>query len=65
MRHHQSKPSKPITVAIANDAAIAVEALLRVIHSHPEYRLLWVAYTGSEAVQNCLNSRPAVILMDL
>ena len=65
MRHHQSKPSKPITVAIANDAASAVEALLRVIHSHPEYRLLWVAHTGSEAVQNCLHSRPDVILMDL
>jgi len=65
MRHHLPTANKPITIAIANDTAMAVEALSRVIHSTPHYRLLWIAQTGTEAVQYCSAQRPDVILMDL
>lgn len=54
-----------LTIAIVNDTAIAVEALHRAIAATPSYRLLWVAYTGSEAVQYCAAQPPDVILMDL
>jgi two-component system response regulator WspF len=52
-------------IAIANDAAIAVEALRRVIGSVPGYRLAWVAVDGADAVQRCSHDKPDLILMDL
>lgn len=54
-----------LTVAIVNDAAIAVEALARAIATSSKYRLLWVAGTGAEAVRRALNQPPDLILMDL
>ena len=52
-------------IAIANDVAIAVEALRRVIASVPGYRLAWVAVDGAEAVERCRQDTPDLILMDL
>src|ERR1700722_6791389 len=52
-------------IAIANDAAIAVEALRRVICSVPGYRLAWVAVDGADAVERCSHDKPDLILMDL
>ncbi|MFK8185990.1 MAG: chemotaxis-specific protein-glutamate methyltransferase CheB [Phormidesmis sp.] len=54
-----------LNIAIVNDTVIAVEALRRAIALTPEYQLLWVAYTGIEAVQRCAVQRPDLILMDL
>ena len=54
-----------LKIAIVNDTAIAVEALHRVIEATPDYCLLWVAHTGTEAVSHCDRQRPDVILMDL
>ncbi len=54
-----------LTIAIANDAAIAVEALRRVILAIPDYHLLWVASTGVEAVERCAAQCPDLILMDM
>lgn len=54
-----------LNIAIVNDTAIAVEALRRAIALTSEYELLWVAHTGTEAVQRCAIQRPDLILMDL
>ncbi len=52
-------------IAIVNDTKMAVESLRRVVTSIPEYRLTWVAYDGAEAVKQCAQVCPDVILMDL
>jgi chemotaxis response regulator CheB len=52
-------------IAIANDVAMAAEALRRVIASTQEHQVLWIARTGVEAVAMSLDNRPDLILMDL
>ena len=52
-------------IAIANDVAMAAEALRRVVASTQEHQVLWIARTGLEAVRMCLDNRPDLILMDL
>jgi two-component system response regulator WspF len=52
-------------IAIANDDALAVEALRRALIQVPAYTVAWVARDGAEAVRRCAADRPDVILMDL
>ena len=52
-------------IAIVNDLLMAVEALRRVVRSHLDYTVAWVARDGAEAVQKCAEDRPDMILMDL
>jgi two-component system response regulator WspF len=52
-------------IAIANDVAMAAEALRRVVASTAEHQVLWIARTGLEAVNMCADHRPDLILMDL
>ncbi len=52
-------------IAIANDVAMAAEALRRVVASTAEHQVLWIARTGAEAVRMCADNRPDLILMDL
>ena len=52
-------------IAIANDVAMAAEALRRVVASTAEHQVLWIARTGLEAVRMCADNRPDLILMDL
>ncbi|MGV7210056.1 chemotaxis-specific protein-glutamate methyltransferase CheB [Oxalobacteraceae bacterium A2-2] len=52
-------------IAIANDVAMAAEALRRVVASTAEHQVLWIARTGLEAVRMCAEHRPDLILMDL
>ena len=52
-------------IAIANDVAMAAEALRRVVASTAEHQVLWFARTGAEAVRMCIESRPDLSLMDL
>lgn len=52
-------------IAIANDVAMAAEALRRVIASTNEHQVVWIARTGMEAVRMCMENRPDLILMDL
>ncbi|MEP9325836.1 chemotaxis response regulator protein-glutamate methylesterase [Paraburkholderia phymatum] len=54
-----------MTIGIANDLPLAVEALRRVIALRPEHRVLWVAANGEEAVDFCAAQTPDVVLMDL
>ncbi len=52
-------------IAIANDVAMAAEALRRVVASTAEHQVLWIARTGAEAVRMCADNRPDLVLMDL
>ncbi|MEL6351443.1 MAG: response regulator [Cyanobacteria bacterium J06627_28] len=54
-----------LRLAIANDTAIAVEALRRAIATNPDYQLLWIASTGREAIEHCKTHWPDVLRMDL
>jgi two-component system, chemotaxis family, response regulator WspF len=52
-------------IAIANDVAMAAEALRRAVAAAGEHQVVWIARTGVEAVRMCQNNRPDLILMDL
>ena len=52
-------------IGIANDVAMAAEALRRVVSNSGEHQLLWIARTGLEAVRMCAENRPDLVLMDL
>ncbi|OHB76082.1 MAG: hypothetical protein A2W31_03120 [Planctomycetes bacterium RBG_16_64_10] len=52
-------------VAIVNDAPIAIEALRRVVSSHPDHTVAWTAVDGTDAIEKCERDRPDVVLMDL
>jgi two-component system response regulator WspF len=51
-------------IGIANDVAMAAEALRRAL-AGSEHELLWVARDGKEAVRLCAEQRPDLVLMDL
>jgi two-component system response regulator WspF len=52
-------------IGIANDVAMAAEALRRVVAASREHEVLWVARDGAEAVRMCAANRPDLVLMDL
>ncbi|HEY0063294.1 MAG TPA: chemotaxis-specific protein-glutamate methyltransferase CheB [Telluria sp.] len=52
-------------IGIANDVAMAAEALRRVIAGTSEHQVVWIARTGLEAVRMCADQRPDLVLMDL
>ena len=52
-------------IGIANDQAMAVEAIRRVLTKAPQHRVSWVARDGAEAVGLCAEDKPDLILMDL
>ena len=52
-------------IAIVNDLPMAVEALRRALALAPEHEVVWVAYTGLEAVELCARQLPDLVLMDL
>ena len=54
-----------LKIAVVNDSLLAAESLRRVVDSVPEYKLVWTACNGYEAVQRCSEHCPDIILMDL
>jgi len=52
-------------IAIVNDMPMAVEALRRALAFEPAHQVVWVAHNGAEAVQQCAEVLPDLILMDL
>jgi len=52
-------------IALVDDQILALEALRRVITTVPEYKIVWIAKNGKEAVENCEKELPDLILMDL
>lgn len=50
-------------IAIVNDTRLIAQALRR--HVMPEHEVIWVAYSGLQALQFCSENRPDLILMDL
>lgn len=52
-------------IGIANDVAMAAEALRRTVVASREHEVLWLARDGAEAVRMCAANRPDLVLMDL
>lgn len=52
-------------IAIANDMALAVESLRRILMSSGIHEIAWIARDGAEAVQRSREDTPDLILMDL
>jgi chemotaxis response regulator CheB len=52
-------------IAIVNDLRIATEALRRVVSSQPGHTVAWTAASGEQAVRQCEEDPPDVVLMDL
>jgi len=52
-------------IAIVNDLRIATEALRRVVCSQPDHSVAWTAASGEQAVRQCEEDPPDVVLMDL
>ncbi len=52
-------------IGIANDTALAREALHRVVLSSPEHEVVWTAADGAEAIAQARAYPPDLILMDL
>lgn len=54
-----------IRVGIANDSAVAIEAIRKALVEEPRLKTAWVAYDGLQAVEKASEDTPDVILMDL
>lgn len=54
-----------MNVAIVNDNAMIAEALRRIVTANPEHHVVWIAHSGADAVRNCAEIRPDLVLMDL
>ena len=52
-------------VALVNDLRMAIEALRRVVLSMPNAEIAWIAEDGKQAVRQCREDPPDVILMDM
>lgn len=52
-------------IGIANDVALAAEALRRAVTQGTGHQVGWIARTGTEAVRLCREDRPDLVLMDL
>ena len=52
-------------IAIVNDMPMAIEGLSRALLANGEHMVAWTAWNGDEAVKNCAQDVPELILMDL
>jgi two-component system response regulator WspF len=52
-------------IAIANDSAIAAEALRRAVSASGAHRVAWIARNGIDAVRLAIDLPPDLVLMDL
>ncbi len=52
-------------IAIAHSSAASVQTLKAIVTSNPKNQVVWVASTGTEAVEKSARDRPDLILMDL
>lgn len=52
-------------VGIVNDMPLAIEAMRRTLAQDPALRLAWIALDGEQALRQCTNDPPDVVLMDL
>ncbi len=52
-------------IGIVNDMPMAIEGMRRVLLSGGEHEVAWIARDGREAVEQCANDCPELILMDL
>jgi two-component system response regulator WspF len=52
-------------VAIVNDSVFASEALRRIVSGSARHQVAWLAASGLDALHNCREDQPDLILMDL
>jgi len=52
-------------IGIVNDLPMAVEALRRALTQKPGHQVIWIARNGAEAVEQCANATPDLVLMDM
>lgn len=52
-------------IGIVNDMSMAIEGMRRVVLSSGEHEVAWIARDGREAVAQCADDCPDLILMDL
>lgn len=52
-------------IAIAEDSAVALEAVRLVVAGAPQHAVAWVARDGADAVRQAAADRPDLLLMDL
>ena len=52
-------------IGIANDVAMAAEALRRAVTEEAGHEVAWIARTGLDAVRLCRDDHPDLVLMDL
>ena len=57
--------SLTMRIAIVNDTLMIVKVLRRIVVNRSEYKLIWIASNGMEAVKNCTLDTPDLILMDI
>ncbi len=52
-------------IGIVNDLFIITESLRRAVISTSEHQVIWVAFNGAEAIEQCAKQKPDLVLMDL
>lgn len=52
-------------IGIVNDSVMASEILRRIVSSEKDYKIIWMAENGAEAIMHCNYETPDLILMDL
>lgn len=57
--------SNRLRIALVNDLELALEALRRTLQDQTDYKIIWEARNGAEAVEKAKENRPDIILMDL
>ncbi len=56
---------EPITLLLADDHDVVRTGLKTLLESQPDLRVVAEARTGEEAIQRALETRPALVLMDI
>jgi DNA-binding NarL/FixJ family response regulator len=58
-------PARRTTVLIAEDHALVAEGLRKVLEAEPDLEVVGHASNGEEAIRECIQRRPDILLMDL
>jgi len=61
----QEAPGKVIRIAIADDHPVVTEGLSHFLGSKDDFRVLWTASSGEEALERVRESAPDIFILDL
>jgi chemotaxis response regulator CheB len=54
-----------VRIGIVNDLPAISELLRRIVGLTPKHHVIWIAGSGAEAIELCVNETPDLVLMDL